>query len=133
MDRIGKPKGAITLTAGLFLFCLFSQAVSWAQNAPTASIQRSQDILEQEKALRTRVEKGQKFFIKKIIVTGTALSKEEIEEITAPYIRHWLVKADFENLAALLKEACVKKGHNPDFVNVIYQVHRSTLNISLET
>ncbi|MFH0876879.1 MAG: hypothetical protein V1863_01465 [Candidatus Omnitrophota bacterium] len=133
MDRTGRPKGAATLTAALFLFCLFGQAVSWAQSAPTASIQRSQDVLEQDKALRTRVEKDQKFYIKKIIVTGTALSKEEIEEITAPYIRHWLRKADFEGLVALLREACVKKGHDPDFVKITYQVHRSTLNISLET
>jgi len=70
----------------LTYICLFVLATGYAFAAPptAGSIERSQEILQEDKALRQRIEQGEKFFVKTIICKGCLrLSEEEIKDITA--------------------------------------------------
>ncbi|MGE5197115.1 MAG: hypothetical protein ACM3IL_01250, partial [Deltaproteobacteria bacterium] len=82
------------------ILCLCSS--SFAQ--PSASqIERSQELLDREQALRQELEKGEKTLIKKIIVKGVRkLTKKQIRQIVAPFQKHWLTKKDFEEIIDLI-------------------------------
>jgi len=76
---------------------------------PVSQIERSQEILEQEKILREKIEQEEKVFIKKIIVKGTTqVSEEQIKEIILPYQKKWLTKNDIQCLIDSFKE-CYQK------------------------
>ena len=87
----------------------------FAQTSTASSIEKSQEILEKEKALRERIEKEEKVFIKKIIVTGVALiNKEKIKEVILPHENHWLTKKEIlailDSISAVYKKIVTKFG-----------------------
>lgn len=117
----------------LFLFCLIGNnpIICFAQ-APTASqIERSQENLEKERALRETIERGEKVFVKKIIVKGiTLLTGEQIKEIIMPFQKHWLTKDDIQRLLDLLRQAYQQKSQQ--IPTISYQVKERKLIISVE-
>ena len=117
----------------LLLFSFVIQDACIAQNAPTAQIGRSQELIEKDRALRERIARDEKFFIKKIIVKGSGLSEEKIEEITAPFKNHWLSREDIDSLLAIIKNACIENGYQEDSFKIVYRVSKATLNIEINT
>lgn len=103
----------------------FAQSVS--------QIERTREITEKEAALRNKLEKENKWFIKKIIVKGaTLLSKDEIREIVLPFENHWLSNDDIKEIINLIKVAYRQKGYNNQPARIIHQVMRNFLKIKIE-
>jgi len=89
----------------IYLFVL-TAGYAFAAPPTAGSIERSQEILREDKALRQRIEEGEKFFVKTIICKGCLrLSEEEIKDIAAPFQGHWMTKEDIRQIMDLLKSA----------------------------
>ena len=72
-------------------------------------IERAEDILQKEEDLRKEIDTPEKIFFKNIVVKGThILSREELEDIIAPYLKHWVelsaLKEMQENLIKAYKD-----------------------------
>jgi len=118
--------------AVLVLFFTFIYNFSFAQTS-ASQIERTQEIVEKEEALRNKIEKEEKVFIKNIIVQGaTLLSEEEIKKITSPFQKHWLSKDDIQGIVNSLKAAYQQKGYNNQLARITYQVKKSLLKIRIE-
>lgn len=102
-----------------------------AQSAST--IERSQEILQEDKVLRQKIEQEEKFFVKKIICKGCLrLSEEEIKEIIATSQAQWMTKENIQQIIDSLKSAYEKKGIKADQVKVAYELKKdSTLEITV--
>jgi outer membrane protein assembly factor BamA len=112
------------------IICLIVLAADYALAAPptAASIERSQEILQEDKALRQRIEQGEKFFVKTIICKGCLrFSEEEIKNIAAPFQGRWMAKEDIRQIMDSLKSAYEKKGIPPDRVNVSYELKKDSI------
>ncbi len=105
-----------------------------AQTDTTARIERNQEILQKDNALRQKINQEKKFFVKNIIVKGALkLSEEEIKGITDAFQEHWLTKEDIQQLIDSLKSACGKKGIPDSQVKVSYELKEGkTLEITVE-
>lgn len=125
-------KDKLKLVTVLFFVCFLWEGASWAQNAPTAQIQRSQEMVEKERLLREEIKKNEKVLIKKIIVQGSPLSKDRIEEIIDPFKNHWLSKEDIDSLVASIRDACIKNAPKGASLKVSHQVYKNTLKIIIE-
>jgi hemolysin activation/secretion protein len=75
-----------------------------------SKIQRTQDMLEQEKILRKKLEELQKIYIKEIAISGvTLLNDQEINTIISPFVKHWLTQEDLELIDELFMRAYAAK------------------------
>ena len=64
----------------LFLFLSF-ETTCFAEQPSASQIERTQEIIQEEKILRDKLKTGEKVFIKKIIVKGiTLLDDDEIKK-----------------------------------------------------
>lgn len=115
----------------LFLFlCAFTPCFS--QPTP-AQIERSQELLDKEKALREELERGEKVFVKKVIVKGATLLKpEKIEAIILPLEGHWLTKEDIRQVRALIEQAYLENGYLNEIKGVSSLVKKQILEIQIE-
>jgi len=102
-----------------------------AQVSPS-QIQRSQEILEKEQALRKRIEEEDRFFVETITLEGaTLISNEEIKEFTLPYHNRWLTKEDIEEIIQLVKQSYEQKGHAQDTLKIDYRIDKENLIINI--
>lgn len=123
---------AVAVGYVLFFRKIFKPDYVFAQTAPTAAIERSQEILEQDKALREQIEKGQKTFITKIIVQGvTLLAEDQIREIITPLQDHWLTRGEIQAALDSLKDTYARNGY-PGPAEVSYQVKGGSLTIKVQ-
>mgnify|MGYP001994510143 CR=1 FL=1 len=114
-----------------FLFFLFLTIAPKPCFAETGAIvERSQELLDEEKALRKWIEE-ERIFIREIIVEGAnLLSRGLIEAITLPYQGQWVREQDIHEIMALLKQFYILEGlPEPD---VSYQVEEHILMIQIE-
>ena len=127
-----KPKAIFVLSVILFICSVTGAREACFAQAPTASqIERTQKDLEKEKALRETIEKGQKVFIKKIIVKGaTLLSEEQIKETILPFQKHWLTKEDIQRLIDSLKQ--LYQQQTQQVPTVSYEIKSRNLVINIE-
>ena len=97
------------LSALLFTCLLFTSSIvetSFSAPISASSIERSQEILQDDKVLRQRIEQEKKFFIKEIIVKGDlSLSEGETKDIIAPFKGQWITKEDILGIIDSLKSA----------------------------
>ena len=90
----------------LTYICLFVLVAGYAfAETPTiGSIDRSQEMIRDDEALRRKIEQDEKFLVNKIILKGNwKLSPQEAEELTIPFQGHWLTKKDILLLIDPLK------------------------------
>jgi len=118
----------------VILFFLFSEiynnAIYCADETSASKIERSQEILEKEKILRERLEKGEKIFIKKIIVVGIAsIDKNEMKKMISPFKNRWLSKDEIQGLIYSIKAAYEQSGYSGGLPNISYQINKNTLKI----
>lgn len=74
-------------------------------------IARFEELLEEEAALRQKINSPDKVFVKKISIKGAELLNEkEIGEIIPPLEGHWLTEDDINQIAGALTQAYEKKG-----------------------
>lgn len=112
------------LTLGFYTF-------SFAQTLPS-QIERSQEILEKEKALREKL-KEEKIFIKKIIVEGvTLLGEDELKEIISLFQKRWLTKEEIQQILGLIEQAYKQKGFKEESIKILYQIKKKQLIIKIE-
>ena len=77
---------------------------AFAEPPTIGSIDRSQEMIRDDEALRRKVEQGEKFFVKKVILKGNLkLSPQEAEDLKAPFQNRWLTKEDILGLIDSLK------------------------------
>jgi len=96
-------------------------------------IEKSQQDLEMEKALRTEVEKGKKVLIKKITVRGsTLITKDQIKEITLSFKNHWLTQSDINLIIDSITSAYKQKGYENKLANVSFEIKKVTLEIKVQ-
>lgn len=126
-------KDFISLIAVLnFIFlALPAQNICFAQEP--AKILKSQEELEKEKALRKKIKKQEKVFIKKIILHGVSLvSKEEIKNIILSYQKHWLSKEDIRQIIILIQGAYKNKGYKVGDDKIYYLIKKGNLIIKVK-
>jgi hemolysin activation/secretion protein len=117
----------------IFLFLILSfSCFCFAQTTP-AQLQRSQEILEEERTLRGKLEKEEKVYIKKIMVKGaTLLNAKQIREIILPFQKHWLTKDDIQQILALIERSYINNGYVTKLKGISYQVKKRILEIQIE-
>lgn len=104
------------------------ETICFAQGTTASQIERTQEILEKEKALRERIEKGEKIFVRKIIVTGfTLISEDQIKEITLPFKNHWIFKDDIQLILDSIVAAYQRNGYNGRIANISYQIRKNRI------
>jgi hemolysin activation/secretion protein len=99
-----------------------------------AEIQRSQEILQEDRALRQKISEEEKFFVKTIIVKGALkLSEEETKGIIAPFQGRWMTTEDIRQLIDLLKSAYAEKGIKASQLKVSHKLKKDkTLEITVD-
>lgn len=122
----------IIVTQIITLFAC-SNAFALGETAPTAQIERSQQILDKDLALRDRIEQGDKVFIAKIIVKGvTLLTQDEVKEIIKPFQKRWLSKEDIQQIVDDFTQEYYQRGYFTQFKDITYQIKGKTLEIRIE-
>ena len=127
-----KPKEIFALFVILFFLCsvIGVRQASFAQTS-ASQIERTQEDLEKDRMLRENIEKGQKVFIKEIIVKGiTLLTEEQIKEIILPFQKHWLSKDDIQRIIDSLQQSYQQKSQAIPIIS--YQVKGRKLIIDVE-
>jgi len=95
-------------------------------------VQKTQQDIEMEKALRTEAERGKRVLIKKIIVKGARLiTKDRIKEIILPFQKHWLTQSDIDLILNSITFAYREKGYQNQPEKILYQVKRANLEIDI--
>ncbi len=118
-------KGIVILLLALILN--FYGSV-FSQTTTPARIERSQEILQEDKALRQQIGQEEKFFLKTIIVKGALkLSEEEIKDIIVPFQGHWTTKENIQQLIDALKSAYAKKGIAASQLKVSYELKKGRI------
>ena len=111
---------ALCVLVGIGLYCSPCRAQTIEQ------MQRADQMLEQERQLRDRLEE-EKIFAGEIEVEGvTLLGQDEVVEIISPFHKHWLTKKDIQRLLDSVKTAYSRKGYETGKLDVSYQVKKNT-------
>ena len=88
---------------------------------------------EEEKAIRVKIEQPQKKYIKSIKVEGaTLLNQDKIQELTAPFFRHWLTQEDINIILNTIKQAYVQEGYPNQPVEIRYELKGKVLWIKIK-
>jgi len=118
----------------IFIFTvLFAFSYSFAQNTISGQIERSQEILQQEEALRRKIEQPQKLFIKEIILPqGCLIPQEELEQITRNFAGHWHSLKEIQELLDILTKAYQKAYHDSKLPKTTYIIEKGKLIINFE-
>lgn len=105
-----------------------------AGGAPSASeIERSQQLLEEQKKLRERIYEEDGIFVERIILKGVgSLNSEKIDAILGPFQqKKWFSRRDIQDLIETI-EAAYKNNKLPILPKVSYRVVDSSLEITVE-
>ncbi len=124
-------KRILTLSVSVTLFYSITalKGICFAQVSP-GQIERSQEIIQNEEALRNRIEQENKVLIKKIIVQDAdLLGAEEIKKITLAYENHWLSESDINGIIDLLKAAYKEKGYSQQPRKITFRIKSHILKI----
>ena len=114
----------------LFL-CLSSLNICFAQDVPVSQIQRTQEILKKEEALREKLNQQEKAFIKKIIVEGVLLlDEEQVKEIILPFQKRWLTEDDINQIIDSLKQLYSQQTKQTP--EITYQIKKRNLKITVK-
>jgi len=113
--------------------CLLCFNYAFAQDITPIQIERSQEIIQEDKALRQRIEQEEKFFVRTIVLKGTLkLPEEEIKDIVPPFQGQWMTKEDIQQIIDALKSAYEKKGIKSSRINASYELKKDkTLEITI--
>jgi len=116
----------------IFIILMLFPLLLGAQSAST--IERSQEILQEDKALRQKIEQEEGFFVKTIVLKGALrLSEGEIKDTIAPFQGQWMTKEDIRQTMDSLKSTYEKKGVETSRVNASYELKKDrTLEITVK-
>jgi len=124
---------ALAITLFFLFLCMYSQVVGYAAEATISQIQRTGETLEEEKALRDRLDRPEKRQVKKITVEGASLLEpHQIKEIILPFQGYWLAKVDIEQLLELIRQAYLQKGYTNQPDKISYQLKKKLLTIKVQ-
>lgn len=116
----------------IFIFILFfTFNCSFARDITPVQIERSQEILQQEEALRRKIEQPQKVFIKEIILPqGCLIPKDELEQINRRFAGQWLSSKEIQELLDILAKAYQKayRGSKPPRAACIIEEGKLIIN-----
>jgi len=114
-----------------FLFLLLSANLAYSsQDTSISTITKSQDMIQKEEALREKLDKNEKVYLKKAVVTGvTLIDKEKIKEIVEPFKNHWISKNDIQIILDSITAAYKEKGYADKLGSISYKIRRNNLNI----
>lgn len=125
-------KRILPLSLILFYSSIGLRGICFSQVTP-GQIERSQEIIQNEEALRSRVGQESKVLIKKIIVQGAnLLTTDEIKKLTLAYENHWLSKSDINEIIDLLKAAYKQKGYDNQPVETSFRIKKGYLKIRIK-
>lgn len=120
-------------TAFTILFIIFGSFNLCFSQPTMGEIDKMQQDIEMEKALRTEIEKGKKAFIKKIVVKGvTLLTEDQLKEIILPFKNHWLTESDINLILDSLTSAYKQKGLEGQPSKISFRIKKSLLEIIVE-
>jgi len=127
-------KNILKVVALVFLFSGINNGVIYCtENTPVSKIERSSEILETEKKLQERIDKGVKVFIKKIIVSGITLIKgDQIKEIILPFKNHWFSKDEIQVVLDSINAGYEQNGYYGKVSKISYQIKKNNLKIIVE-
>ena len=116
----------------ILVLSVFNLLPCFAQINPS-QLERSQEMIEREEALRSKLENQEKVFINKIIISGTTiLSEEDLKAINLAYKRKWLTKDDIQQVLELIKQRYETKGYPTDLLNIDYKIKKNNLEIQIQ-
>ena len=117
----------------LVLFLTLGSFSSAKAQTSASQLQRAQDLLEEEKAIRLKIEEPQKKYIKSIKVEGaTLLNQDTIRELTAPFLKHWLAQEDINIILNTIKQAYKDEGYPNHPAEIRYQLKGKVLWIKIK-
>jgi len=117
----------------ILFFMLVSFSPCFPQSPSAGKIEKMQQDLEMEKALRTELEKGKKVFIKKVILKGaTLITEEQLKEIILPFKDRWLSGSGINLILDSITSAYKQKGYEGQPEKITFQVKDGNLEISIE-
>jgi len=121
-------------TAVILVAFLTLGAFNSAKAQTSASqLQRAQDLLEEEKTIRLKIEQQQKKYIKSINVEGiTLLNQDKIREVTAPFLKHWLTQEDINTVLDTIKQAYKQEGYPNQPAEIRYEIKGKVLWIKIK-
>jgi len=111
---------------------LLAAGYAFAEAPTIGTIDRSQEMIREDEALRQRIEE-EKYFIKTILLKGgLKLPSAEAEELTAPFRGQWLTKEDILQLIDSVKSVFVKKGIPAGSIDISYELKDKVLEITID-
>jgi len=119
----------------IFIFMLlFTFNCSFAQvQTPLSQIERSEDLIRKEEALREKIEAPEKIYIEEISVEGAGLlAEKEIKDLALLYEKKWLTKDDISQIINGLNELCRNKGLTGQLSDISYRVKDKRLIIKVK-
>ena len=115
----------------ILFFCLSFVNICFAQDVPVSQIERTQEVLEKEEALREKLNQQEKVFINKIIVEGALLlDEEQVKEIILPFQKRWLTKDDINQIIDSLKQLYSQQ--TKQIPEITYQIKKRSLKITIK-
>ncbi len=124
----GKIKIISIMVFYSFVLSVFNTV--YADSVSPEQIQRSQEILREDKMLREKVGQEVRVFVEKVVVKGADnLSEEEINNLALPYLKRWLKKTDIQEFLDELRKSYVKKSRNNSPFEISHQIKNSTLEV----
>lgn len=116
----------------VLVLILFGLSFSFAQINPS-QLERSQEMIEKEEALRSKLENQEKVFINKIIISGsTILPEEDLKDINLAHKRKWLTKDDIQQILELIKQRYETEGYPTDSLKIDYKIKKNNLEVQIE-
>ena len=125
-------RGVIGVVVALLLLCLAGQGTCRAQDAPTAEVQRSQELIQEERAFRERMGGERRRYVEHIVVKGVELPPEELEAILEPFQDAWVTTGDIDRLIELIREAAIRHGYKKYRFGASYKMDEGTLLLTIE-
>ena len=118
----------------VFLFFLLLMIVSaevYAQVPAASQMQRQEELLKRQEDLTGKIENRGKVHIRHIILSGnTILTREEIYDITKPYIEKWLT---LDEIDRIIDEFLMVYANHQKEVTISYALEQDgVLNIKIE-
>lgn len=118
------------LNTVLILILLLTFSCSFAQNITPDQIERSQEMLKEEEALRKRIEQPQKIFIKEIVLPQRCLiTTEELKQVNLRFAGKWLSSMEIQELLDILTQAYQKAYPNNKSPQITYDIDKGRLMV----
>jgi hemolysin activation/secretion protein len=102
----------------LFLFTALNASFTQSSAQTASQVQKSLEDLEKYERLEKRIERGEKSYIKDIVVEGvTFLSNDKVNFLIKPYLKRWLTRNDIQQLIDSIKDQYQKNSQKPPQVS----------------